>query len=110
MKFLFDHNLSPRLVKRFADIAQDSAHVYDLGMAEAEDTEVWAYAKSNKYIIITRDSDYNDLLMLRGFPPKIIWIRRGNCSTSEIERILRLHIADIRTLSSDPSLGILTLY
>ncbi len=46
MKFLFDHNLSPRLVKQLSDIAKDSAHVYDLGMAEAEDTEVWNYAKA----------------------------------------------------------------
>jgi len=110
MKFLFDHNLSPRLVKQLSDIAKDSAHVYDLDMAEAEDTEVWTYAKANNYTIVTRDSDYNDLLILRGFPPKIIWIRRGNCSTSEIERILRLHLADIQTLASESTLGILTLY
>ncbi|CUR35478.1 conserved hypothetical protein [Planktothrix tepida PCC 9214] len=49
-------------------------------------------------------------MMLRGFPPKIIWIRRGNCSTSEIEAMLRTHINDIQTLFDDSSLGILTLY
>lgn len=54
MKFLFDHNLSPRLVKQLSDIAKDSAHVYDLGMAEAEDTEVWNYAKANNYMIVIR--------------------------------------------------------
>jgi predicted nuclease of predicted toxin-antitoxin system len=110
MRLLFDHNLSPRLVNRLADIFPDSNHVDNLGMAQADDGDVWAYARNNGLTIATRDSDYNELMMLRGFPPKIIWIRRGNCSTSEIEAMLRTHITDIQTLFDDASLGILTLY
>ncbi len=109
MKLLFDHNLSTRLVNRLADIFPDSNHVDNLGMAQADDGEVWVYAQNNGFTIATRDSDYNELLMLRGFPPKVIWIRRGNCSTSEIEAMLRTHITDIQTLFDDSSLGILTL-
>ncbi|MCW6036641.1 hypothetical protein K4A83_10250 [Spirulina subsalsa FACHB-351] len=59
---------------------------------------------------VNKDSDYNELLTLRGFPPKVIWIRRGNCSTTDIESILRTHATDIQTLIRDPNLGILTLY
>ncbi len=110
MKLLFDHNLSPRLVNRLADIFPDSNHVDNLGLAQAEDTEVWIYAKNNSFAIATKDSDYNELLMVRGFPPKIIWIRRGNCSTLEIELMLRTHINDIQTLFDDSLLGLLTLY
>ncbi len=51
-----------------------------------------------------------EILILRGFPPKIIWIRRGNCSTGEVEAILRSHLQDIQALNSDSALGILTLY
>jgi predicted nuclease of predicted toxin-antitoxin system len=29
------------------------------------------------------------LSVLHGFPPKVVWIRLGNCSTSEIEQLLR---------------------
>lgn len=110
MKLLFDHNLSPRLVNRLVDVFPDSNHVDNLGLAEADDIDVWVYAQNNGFTIATKDSDYNELLMLRGFPPKIIWIRRGNCSTSEIEVMLRTHIRDIQTLFDDSSLGILTLY
>jgi predicted nuclease of predicted toxin-antitoxin system len=110
MKLLFDHNLSPRLVNRLADLFPDSAHVYMLGMDQADDREVWVYAQSYDFIIVTRDSDYNELLILRGFPPKVIWIRRGNCSTTEIEAMLRSHLPDIQALASDSELGILTLY
>lgn len=110
MKLLLDHNLSPRLVNRLADIFPESTHVYPLDMAETEDIEIWQYAQKHDFVIVTRDSDYNDLSQLRGFPPKIIWIRRGNCSTNEIEAILRRHLADIQTLMTDRQTGILTLY
>lgn len=110
MKLLFDHNLSPRLVNRLADIFPNSNHVDNLGLAQVDDSDVWLYAQNNDFAIATNDSDYNELLMLRGFPPKIIWLRRGNCSTSAIEAILRRHITDIQTLFDDSSVGILTLY
>jgi predicted nuclease of predicted toxin-antitoxin system len=110
MKLLFDHNLSPKLVYRLAELFPDSNHVYQLGLDQVEDREVWQYAKANGFTIVTKDGDYNDLLILLGFPPKVIWIRRGNCSTKEIENILRMHYLDIQDLTNTESLGLLTLY
>ncbi|HKP51638.1 MAG TPA: DUF5615 family PIN-like protein [Chloroflexia bacterium] len=48
--------------------------------------------------------------VLRGFPPKVIWVRRGNCSTKEIEEILRQHSAAIQDLDKDPDAGVLSLF
>ncbi|MCT7996324.1 DUF5615 family PIN-like protein [Laspinema olomoucense] len=110
MKLLFDHNLSPRLVQRLADVFPESTHVYSIGLDQADDQTVWDYARCHNFIIATKDSDYNEILMVKGFPPKVIWIRRGNCSTSEIESILRSHETDIQTLTKDSSLGILTFF
>ena len=110
MKLLFDHNLSPRLINRLANLFPDSTHVYTLGMDQEDDLNIWKHALSNDFTIVTRDSDYNELLVLRGFPPKVIWIRRGNCSTNEIETMLRSHIEDIQLLAIDQTFGILTLY
>ena len=45
MKLLFDHNLSPRLVKRLADLYPDSTHVYLLGLDQVADKEVWEFAR-----------------------------------------------------------------
>ena len=59
----------------------------------------WDDAKQNGYVIVTRDSDYNDLSLIQGFPPKVIWIRRGNCSTQVIEQLLRAASSDIRAFS-----------
>ncbi len=66
MKLLFDHNLSPRLVNRLFDLFPESIHVYMLSMEQADDLEIWKYAQDNDFIIVTRDSDYNELLILRG--------------------------------------------
>jgi predicted nuclease of predicted toxin-antitoxin system len=110
MKLLFDHNLSPKLIHRLAELFPNSNHVYHLGLDRVEDRQVWQYAKTNDFMIVTKDGDYNELLILLGFPPKIIWIRRGNCSTNEIENILRKHYLDIQDLTNTESLGLLTMY
>ena len=47
-----------------------------------------AIANKVKYVVALSDhSDFNELLILRGFPPKVIWIRLGNCSTKTIESL-----------------------
>jgi predicted nuclease of predicted toxin-antitoxin system len=110
MKLLFDHNLSPQLVNRCDDLFPDSQHVFRLGMDQDDDRQIWEYAAQNDFTIITRDSDYTDLSLLLGFPPKVIWIRRGNCSTQTIESILRAATTAIQQFNQTASIGVLTLY
>ncbi|MGB3536120.1 MAG: DUF5615 family PIN-like protein [Microcoleaceae cyanobacterium] len=110
MKLLFDHNLSPRLVNRLADIFPNSNHLFLLELEQVSDQEVWHYAGEHDYMIVTKDSDFNEIVILLGFPPKVIWIRRGNCSTREIETILRTNFIDIENFHQDQNLGIFTLY
>lgn len=86
-----------------------SNHVYLIGLDQASDEVVWQYARENEFIIVTKDLDYNELVILRGFPPKVVWIRLGNCTTGQIEALLRLHNEDIKVLSEDLNLGLLTL-
>lgn len=107
---LFDQNISPRLVDRLADIYPGSAHVSTLGMGNAMDIEIWQYAHDNGYMIVTKDADFSEMGVVKGFPPKIIWIRRGNCSTHVIENILRESFSSIQMLSEDEDTGILVLF
>ena len=110
MKLLFDHNLPPSLIVRLADLYPRSQHVYPLRLDRANDLEIREHARQNGSLIVTRDVDFSDLCVLRGFPPKIIWIRRGNCSTRVLETILREHYDDIQALDADPMNGVLTLF
>lgn len=109
MKLLFDHNLSPRLVQRLADRYPNASQVFLIGLDRASDLDVWLYAYANDYIIVTKDSDFSDLSVLRSFPPKVIWLRMGNCTTGEVERTLRTWYAAITTFANDPSVGVLEL-
>lgn len=110
MNLLFDQNLSPRLVNRLADLYPGSQHASFIGLDQADDRILWEYANQHGFTVVTRDSDFSELNVLRGFPPKVIWIRRGNCSTNQIEEILRSHYQDIIQFYEDPALGVLALY
>lgn len=110
MKLLFDHNLSPKLIKRLADVYPLSQHVSEVGMADALDKVVWNYARQHDFIIVTKDADFNEYPLIAGFPPKVIWIRRGNCSTNTIETILRQNLEAVETLTEDAQTGLLVLY
>ena len=96
MKLLFDHHLSRKLVTRLSDQFPGSSHVAFHGLADGEDVEIWTFAASEGYTIVTKDSDFNDLSALHGAPPKVIWVRIGNCTTAEIEAVLRRHAPAIR--------------
>lgn len=109
MKLLFDENLSPKLVGVLADVYPDSAQVDRLGMGSASDAEVWEYAKTHGFVIVSKDSDYQELSALRGHPPKFIWLRRGNCSTRQIENILRSSSVKLFEFGQDVELGYLML-
>lgn len=110
MKLPFDQNLSLKLVRSLEDIFPNSNHVFLLGLDEAEDTQVWEYAKENDFTLVTKDADFGDLSILRGFPPKIIWIRRGNCKTSDIEAILRQKFEAIHEVETETQIGLITLF
>lgn len=110
MKLLFDQNLSPRLVPRLADLFPDSDHVSAFDLDRAQDDEVYEYAGRDGFMLVTKDADFGELNVLRGSPPKVIWIRRGNCSTTTIEDILHHGYDDIVTLESDSTKGVLMLF
>ena len=110
MRLLFDQNLSPRLVEPLSDIFQGSEHVYKLKLDQAKDVAVWEHARQNNYIIVSEDADFSELSMTHGFPPKVIWIRRGNCTTKEISYILRNNYSQIEELYNNNTVGLLLLY
>ena len=109
MKLLFDQNLSPRLAARVADIFPDSSHVFWLGLDRAADEVVWGYARAEGYLLVTKDADFSELSTLRGFPPKVIWLRFGNCTAGQIEVLLRRRFDAVQNLADDEAIGILTL-
>lgn len=109
MKLLFDENLSPKLPRLVADIFPDSLHVRDADMKAADDPVVWDYAKDNDFMIVSKDADMHDLSLVFGNPPKVIWLRLGNCSTSEVGNLRRRDFHVIKHFYEDEQVSLLSL-
>jgi predicted nuclease of predicted toxin-antitoxin system len=110
VKLLFDQNLSSSLIRQLSDLFPSSSHVSQTGLGNSDDKAVWEYAKTNEYVIVTKDADYSELSVTLRFPPKVIWIRRGNCSTRQIAELLRNDFEFIRQLETDENLGVVSVY
>ena len=59
---------------QLVDLYPGSAHVDALGLGTAPDRDVWEFARSQGFIIVTKDADFSELNVLLGTPPKGIWI------------------------------------
>lgn len=105
MRFLFDQNISHRILKLIPKEYSESTTIKNEGLINASDKEIWEFARSNEYIIVTQDSYFKDLNSLYGFPPKIIWIRTGNTETQSIVNILIDYSDEIRTFINDNQYG-----
>lgn len=103
MKFLFDQNLSPRLPHLLADLYPDSMHVREIGLRDASDAEIWEYAKENGFVIVSKDSDFQQRSLLYGHPPKFVWLRVGNCPVKPIEELLRKQSVAVHGFEQDES-------
>jgi predicted nuclease of predicted toxin-antitoxin system len=110
MKLLFDQNLSPKLADCFRDKFHESVHLQNIGLDTVQDMVVWEFARSNNFTIVTKDSDFNNIVSLFGFPPKVIWIRKGNCTTQQIITMIAEHIEGISSFIKDSENGILTIF
>lgn len=109
MKLLFDQNLSHRLVAQLATEYPGSTHVRDVGLIASPDPDIWAYAAAHGLAIVSKDTDFQQRALLFGHPPKVIWIRLGNCSTSDVVDLLRTRLADIAAFEADAAASFLAL-
>lgn len=109
MKLLFDENLSPRLVGLLAVEFPGSEHVRNVGLAAAPDPAVWAHAAAQGLVIVSKDSDFQHRALLLGHPPKVVWVRLGNCSTAAVEALLRARQGDLLAFEADPVASLLAV-
>jgi predicted nuclease of predicted toxin-antitoxin system len=109
VKLLFDQNLSPRLVEQLADVFAGSLHVRQAGLDRANDDAIWRFARDNGYAIVTKDSDFQERSQMAASAPRIVWVRRGNCSTQDIETMLRKHALQIAALEQQTDTNFVVL-
>lgn len=72
-----------------------TVHVHECGLGSVADTMVWEHARKVGLVVVTKDSDFEELSVLKGPPPKVIWLRTGNCTTAALIALFRRHETEI---------------
>ncbi len=109
MKLLFDENLSHKLPLMLAADFPGSMHVRACDLVGREDEELWEYARANDLTIISKDSDFQQRSLLFGHPPKVIWLRIGNCTRDVLMKLIMARQAEIRAFCVDPLASVLVI-
>ena len=80
-----------------------------LGQGGAADPTVWELARELGCTIVSKDGDFHRVVVLRGAPPKFIWIRLGNCRTADVAQLLRQHYEDVVSFDQQDEATVLEL-
>jgi predicted nuclease of predicted toxin-antitoxin system len=80
-----------------------------VALAPAPDRAIWNHARNHGFVIVSKDEDFHRLSVLHGPPPKVIWIRLGNCSTDDVLRLLRARREEIDAFVSHTEAAFLAL-
>jgi predicted nuclease of predicted toxin-antitoxin system len=109
VRLLLDQNLSDRLIRILDDHYPGSVHVRDVGLASADDAAVWGFASERGLAIVSKDSDFHQRSLLFGPPPKVIWLRIGNCTTDAVADLLRHRHLEVAAFAGDQEAAFLAL-
>ena len=89
MTIWVDAHLSPAIATWISTTLEiEAVALRDLGLRDAEDTEIFQVAKAQRAILMTKDSDFVDFVERLGSPPQIIWLTCGNTSNARLREIL----------------------
>ena len=89
MTLWLDAHLSPRIARWLSDsFAVTAVPVRELKLRDSEDDQIFFAAREAGVVVMTKDSDFIDLLERHGAPPKIIWLTCGNTSEAALKEIL----------------------
>ena len=109
MRLLLDENLSDRIVVQILDLYPDSSHVKAHNLTRTDDAAIWSFARQHGFTIVSKDADFHQRSLVHGAPPKFIFLRVGNCPTSQITRLLRSEFFVISMFDADPNAAIFIL-
>ena len=111
MKLLLDANISWRLCSFIEENFSECIHINKTSLSQpAKDHEIWLFAKKQGYTIITQDSDFLNLLEVKGYPPKVILIKTGNVSRIQMQAILLQARSSVIEFCNNDDYGLLEIF
>ena len=89
MKLLLDENLSWRMIKKLSPFFEEIIHSSDIKILQPpNDISIWNYAKKNGFTIISKDDDFEKIVLLRKAPPKLIYLKTYNLDTKKLVELI----------------------
>ena len=111
IRILIDQNISHRIIPKISTTFSAVEHVRNLGLQQASDYEIFLQARGQQFdAILTIDEDFLNLIQVFGSPPKIIWLRLGNCQTDYIASVLVAYREQIESFMLNDELKILQIF
>jgi len=95
-RYLVDANLPYRFALWAGD---DCIHARDLDQRWS-DSRLWAYAREHALVIVSKDADFSDRVLLSQPPPRVVHIRYGNMKIRDFYQLIRRQWPTITELSA----------
>jgi predicted nuclease of predicted toxin-antitoxin system len=93
MKFLVDAQLPKSLCITLQDLGFDSIHTLDLQEGNrTKDWQISLCSVKEKRIVISKDSDFVESLLVSEKPYKLLYISTGNITNKKLKNILKNNI------------------
>jgi predicted nuclease of predicted toxin-antitoxin system len=86
-RFVVDAQLPPSLVRTLHELRVEGVHVQDVGLRDATDAVIAAYARQTGATVITKDHDYIALAR-RGDIPSVVLLTCGNVNNFRLRQIV----------------------
>ena len=109
MKLLLDENLSRRPVAALQNLYPSTTHVEFVGLDGAADLARCDYAGDYDLVMVTKDIDYDRIIALLYFNPKLIRLTLGCMSKAATFHALRSAAPEIIAALNNPNRGMVEL-
>lgn len=88
MKFWVDAQLPPMLAQWLSkEYGVDARSLRDLGLRDASDIEIFQAAREAEAVVISKDSDFVELVSRHGTPPQLLWVTCGNVTNERLQTV-----------------------
>ena len=95
MKFLVDAQLPPALAQFLRSKGHEAKHVLDIDLVRTDDTTIWNHACQSALVIITKDDDFRDRVLLSEPKTSVVLLHVGNCSNRALLQWFAPLLSDI---------------
>lgn len=90
MTIWLDAQLPPQLAGWIKmEFAIEAVAIRDLGLRDASDKMIFTAARDANAILMSKDSDFIEMVMRLGSPPKLLSLNCGNMSNAALQALLQ---------------------